>query len=214
MGMFGLGNQAPAGRPHLPNPRAFEDGELHLSVAEEAHDLLTRARAYRESGQVARAQQHARAALQVVRRGLRQHPKSAFLGRFLCGIYCELRDFGAAENCLEHLVEKLAQEPEADLTEPYTRLGIIKWYHRKDVMAAIQYLHCALDAVRPDTEPGLASEPHLHLARIYLEINVPERAREHAEKRLQAVRGCQQANILYELVNAEGTFELGAGAVL
>ncbi|NEX21592.1 hypothetical protein G3480_14945 [Thiorhodococcus mannitoliphagus] len=185
-----------------------------MAVAEEAHDLLMRARVYRESGQVARAQQKARAAMQAVRRGLRQHPKSIFLGRFLCGIYCELRDFGAAENCLEHLVAEFAAEPEIDLTEPYTRLGIIKWYRRMDGPAAIQYFHRALDAVRPDTDPDLASEPHLHLARIYLEIQVPERAREHVDKRLEAVRDCPQAAILYELAHAEGSFALGVGAAV
>ncbi|NEV62659.1 hypothetical protein [Thiorhodococcus minor] len=212
MGMLGLSPQG-LGSRDLPRLQDFEGGDIHLAVAEEAHDLLTRARAYREAGQIARAQQKARAALQVVRRGLRLHPKSPFLGRFLCGIYYELRDFGAAENCLEHLVEALAKESDADLTEPYTRLGIIKWYHRKDVLAAIDFFHCALDAARPDTDPDLASEPHLHLARIYLEINVPERARDHAEQRLLAVRGCRQAAILYELVQTEEAFDLGASAV-
>jgi tetratricopeptide (TPR) repeat protein len=212
MGFLGFGHRGPCGGYPVQESKG-EDRGVHLPVVEEAHELLSRARRYRESGQIARAQQKVRAAMQVVRRGLRQHPGSPFLGRFLCGIYYELRDFNAAETCLEHLVEELLLDPDVDLTEPYTRLGIINWYYRKDVSAAIQYFNLALGAVREDTDPNLASEPHIHLARIYLEINVPERAREHAAQRLHKVRGCKQASILFELVSDDTFLEAGARAV-
>jgi tetratricopeptide (TPR) repeat protein len=206
MGLFSVGEHDDE------HSHQHEDGGVHLDVVKEAHDLLSRARSYREAGQIARAQLKIRAAMQVVRRGLKKHPKSTFLGRFLCGIYCELRDFDAAETCLEHHIAERSRERGADLTESYTRLGIIKWYHRKDVSTAIEYFNLALKSVTEHTDADVASEPHIHLARIYLEINAPHRAREHAEKRLQVVRGCGQASIIYELVNGDAVFEANARA--
>lgn len=195
--------------------REIEDGALCYVVTQKVQELIAKGESFKKLGRETESKQCFDEALRVARRGLDKYPDSFALNRLLCWIYQTQCDYENAGKGLALLIAKFSSDPKVDLTEPYTRLGVIKWYGFKNIPAALGYLNLALKSATNETDADVASEPHVFLAQIYYEIKDLQRARDHALKRLQVVKECPMALMVYEQVkNAVQQLEQDQGAKL
>lgn len=187
------------------NQQQMERGILEFTLIKEIQELLAKGKSLIELGRNQEGSDKFNQALSVAKRAIEKNPYHAGFKYILCSIYLEIGAYDTAEQYLQLLIKEHANDSNADLTQACTRLGVIYWYHKKDIPHAIKYLTAALNFpiptdknLRPSAD--IKSEPHIYLAQIYWEQGNSQKAVYHLKERIKVVPDCQMSKLLYSQI--------------
>lgn len=202
MGLFDVFNKEKRRQAHRKNEQVKE-GIQQFVVIKEVQEILAKGNSLQELGRGKEANEKFNEAIRVAKRGIEMDPKSVMAKKTLCNIYLQLESYDLAEKHFKWTLQEHANDPQADLTEVYTRLGVLQWYGKKDTDGGIRYFNKALKAAQYakenlEPDPRIHSEPHLYLGQICFERGDNEKAKKHCQIRLKYVEDCQMASMLYE----------------
>lgn len=188
--------------------RDIERGVFEFTITKEVQELIAKGQSLTKLGRNKEASERFNQAIEIAKRGIEKYPDYIGFKLILCGIYLEIGAYDVAYESFRLIVQEYSQDPNVDLTEVYTRLGVISWYKKKNIPQALEYLNMALKAPLPtdvDFHPSAAvkSEPHIYLAQIYLESGDKQRAAYHARARLEIVKDCPMAGMISNMLAAK-----------
>jgi len=204
MGLFDIFNKEKREENRKKNQQ-LEDGIKEFVVIKKVQELMAKGKSLLQLGRNEEANNKFNEALNIVKRSIENNPHSLEFKKLLCSIYLEVGAYDVAEEYFKLIIEEHSNDFNVDLTEVYTRLGVIKWYHHKDIPTAIRYLNKALETAKQHTSAEgtnseIHSEPHLYLGQICFEKGDKQSARAHCLARLKFVKDCQMALMLYNQV--------------
>lgn len=204
MGLFDIFNKEKREENRQKNQQ-LEEGIKEFVVIKEIQELMAKGKSLLQLGRNEEANNKFNKALNIVKHSIEKNPHSLEFKKLMCSIYLEVGAYDVAEEYFKLIIEEHSNNLNVDLTEIYTRLGVIKWYHRKDIPTAIKYLHEALKRAKQqtskgDSNPEIHSEPHLYLGQIYYEKGDKQSAKAHCLERLKFVKDCQMALMLYNQI--------------
>lgn len=204
MGLFDVFNKEKR-EAAKKNQQELEHGIIEFTVIKKIQELLAKGNSLIELGRHQEGSDKFNEALSVAKRAIEKNPSHSGFKYILCSIYLEIGAYDVAEQYLQLLINEHTNDSNADLTQAYTRLGVIYWYHKKDIPNAIKCLTAALNFATPSNEnirpsAAIKAEPHIYLAQIYWEQGNSQKAVYHIKERLKVVPDCQMSQLLYSQI--------------